>query len=92
VAVGVNCCAPRHVPALLAAAALVTDRALIAYPNGGDRWDPVSRRWLTSDGDGFDPTVVAGWADLGATWLGGCCGTSPSEIAALSAAVSRRAA
>jgi homocysteine S-methyltransferase len=91
-AVGVNCCAPRHVPALLAAAAAVTDRPLIAYPNGGDRWDPASRRWLPSDGDAFDPTVVAGWADLGATWLGGCCGTGPSEIAALSAAVRRRAA
>ncbi len=40
VAIGVNCTAPRHVPALLAAAGAATDLPRIAYPNSGDRWDP----------------------------------------------------
>ena len=40
VAVGINCTSPRHLPALLAASRAATDRPLIAYPNGGDRWDP----------------------------------------------------
>ena len=84
VAVGVNCTAPRHLPALLAAADRATDRPLIAYPNSGDRWDPGQRRWLADAGGRYDPAAVASWTALGATWLGGCCGTGPSEIATVS--------
>lgn len=84
VAVGVNCTAPRHVPALLAAARAATDLPLIAYPNGGDRWDAAARRWVGDEpGGGFDAAGEAGWASLGAGWLGGCCGTGPADIAAL---------
>ena len=88
VAVGLNCTSPRHVSALLAAARPATDRSLIAYPNGGDRWDPGGRHWVPSDDTGgFDPVAAAGWRDLGVTWLGGCCGTGPDDIAALAAAL-----
>jgi homocysteine S-methyltransferase len=88
VAVGVNCTAPRHVPALLAAARHATDKPLIAYPNDGDTWDAQDRRWVAADPGGrFDPAAVASWAGLGVTWLGGCCGTGPADIAALAAAL-----
>lgn len=83
VAVGVNCGPPRHMATLLAAASRSTHRPTIAYPNGGDIWDAVTRRWMASDGGGFDPKVVATWTTLGATWLGGCCGTRPTDIADL---------
>ena len=83
VAIGVNCGPPRHVSALLAAAAATTEMPLIAYPNGGDTWDSTARRWVPSDGDAFVPSAAAGWAGLGARWIGGCCGTGPAEIAAL---------
>jgi homocysteine S-methyltransferase len=83
VAIGINCTAPRHLPGLLAAARDATDRPLIAYPNGGDRWDAAARRWVADDGATYDPAAVASWTTLGATWLGGCCGTRPAEIAAL---------
>jgi homocysteine S-methyltransferase len=85
VAVGVNCTAPRHIPELLDTARRATDRPLIAYPNGGDRWDPGARRWVADDGGAYEAAAVASWIDFGATWLGGCCGTGPAEIAALSA-------
>ena len=92
VAVGVNCTAPRFVPSLLAAAASATDLPLIAYPNGGDRWDPVARRWVAAEAGGaYEPAAVAGWADR-ASWLGGCCGTGPNDIRALSDALAARAA
>lgn len=87
VAVGVNCTAPRHMPALLTAAREGTHRPLIAYPNGGDRWDAPSRRWVADAGGSFEPATAAAWVRHGATWLGGCCGTGPGEIAALAAIV-----
>jgi homocysteine S-methyltransferase len=89
IAIGVNCTAPRHVPGLLVRLAGVTpDLPLIAYPNGGDRWDAAARRWVAADGTGaYDPETAAGWSGLGATWLGGCCGTGPAEIARLATAV-----
>ena len=86
IAIGVNCTAPHHVPALLTAAQAVTDLPLIAYPNGGDAWDATARRWVAADADGvFNPPTVAGWASAGAIWLGGCCGTGPADIARLRA-------
>jgi homocysteine S-methyltransferase len=88
VAVGVNCTAPHLVPSLLAAAASATDRPLIAYPNRGDRWDATSRAWVPTAADrAYDPVAVASWTALGATWLGGCCGTGPADIAALAGAL-----
>ena len=88
VAVGVNCGPPRHVPALLAAAAAAApDMPLIAYPNRGDTWEAAARRWVANDGDRYDPKVVATWSMLGATWLGGCCGTGPAEIAELARSI-----
>ena len=88
VAVGVNCVAPRQGASLLAAAATATERPRVAYPNGGDRWDAAARVWVATDEAGrYDATEVASWTDLGATWLGGCCGTRPADIAALAAVI-----
>jgi len=90
VAVGVNCVPPRHVPTLLAAAATAAPATpLIAYPNGGDTWNAAARQWVANDGDRYDPRVVATWSTLGATWLGGCCGTGPAEIAELARSLAR---
>jgi homocysteine S-methyltransferase len=90
VAVGVNCTAPRFVPQLLARASVSTRRPLIAYPNSGDRWDAAARSWIADAGGTFEPDAVATWEGLGATWLGGCCGTGPTEIRALADAVATR--
>jgi homocysteine S-methyltransferase len=87
VAVGVNCTAPEHVEALLRAAAAVTEKPLVAYPNSGERYDPGSRSWR-GDSDEAD------WGELGRTWrragarlLGGCCRTGPAHVRALRAAL-----
>jgi S-methylmethionine-dependent homocysteine/selenocysteine methylase len=72
----------------LRAARAATDKPLVAYPNGGDTWDAAIRRWETADvTGGYDARAVASWTALGASWLGGCCGTGPADIAALAGAV-----
>ncbi|MFL5675448.1 MAG: homocysteine S-methyltransferase [Chloroflexota bacterium] len=87
-AVGVNCVSPRHVPALLAeAVAAAPGMPLIAYPNRGDTWKAAERVWVANDGFSYDPKVVSTWPSLGATWLGGCCGTGPAEIAELARSI-----
>jgi len=87
VAVGVNCTAPHHVRALLKIARASTELPLVAYPNRGDTWDPESRHWRTDRAGSWNPTVVASWSALGAAWLGGCCGTRPTDIQLLAAAL-----
>ena len=87
VAVGINCTAPRFVPGLLARAAAATATSLMAYPNGGDRWDASVRAWVADEGGQYDPATVTTWRQHRATWLGGCCGTRPAEIRALASAL-----
>lgn len=89
VAVGVNCTAPRFLPELLGrAGAIAGDLPLIAYPNIGDAWDAAHHVWVARDEEGtLRADVMVTWSELGAGWLGGCCGTGPAEIAALAAAL-----
>lgn len=83
IATGVNCCAPEVV---LRALTLVPDSvAGIAYPNSGERWDALTRSWA---GDAGIPTQSAReWLRAGARLVGGCCRTTPSDIARLSEAL-----
>lgn len=92
VAVGVNCTAPRHMSALLEQATAATGLPLIAYPNGGDRWDADARTWVSNGPHGPPLDEAPRWAAAGARWIGGCCGTGPSDIAALKARLAEPAA
>ncbi|WP_448639825.1 homocysteine S-methyltransferase [Geodermatophilus sp. URMC 63] len=87
VAVGVNCTDPAAVGPALAAAA-TAGVPLVAYPNSGEGWDAVARRWTGSGG--VDPAAVPGWLDAGARLVGGCCRVGPAGIAALTRAVTAR--
>ncbi|WP_409331818.1 homocysteine S-methyltransferase [Trujillonella humicola] len=80
VAVGVNCTAPSAVGPSLAAAA-VSGKPLVAYPNSGEGWDATARRWTGAGG--VDPAAVAGWTEAGARLLGGCCRVGPDAIRAI---------
>ena len=82
VAVGVNCCAPEDVlPAI--GPARETGRAVIVYPNSGERWDSGRRAWIGSSR--FSPRSAEQWLAAGARVIGGCCRVRPADIAGLAA-------
>lgn len=83
VAVGVNCCPPERVASALDLAPDGID--LVAYPNSGESWDADARRWRGSPG--IPPARAQEWIADGARLIGGCCRTSPADIADLAAAV-----
>ncbi|HEU0247382.1 MAG TPA: homocysteine S-methyltransferase [Gaiellaceae bacterium] len=86
VAVGVNCVDPGLVEPLLVRARRVTDLPLVAYPNDGRVWDAAARAWRGT-GRLADADMVRRWRDLGAGYIGGCCGTRPAAIERLAAAL-----
>ena len=87
VAVGVNCTAPRFVQDLLAAARRGTEKALLCYPNSGETWDAAARCWVEGSGvtDFVEP--ARRWYAAGARLIGGCCRTTPHDIAAIAQAL-----
>lgn len=86
VAVGVNCCDPADVPAAIATARVVTGKAVVAYPNSGERWDAARRAW--SGRPGFAAGQAERWAAAGAQIIGGCCRVRPADIAQVARALS----
>lgn len=88
VALGVNCTAPGHVGALVRAIAAATRKPIVVYPNSGEVWDAVRRRWRPAppqDAGGALAELAPGWREDGARLIGGCCRTSPADIRALRA-------
>jgi homocysteine S-methyltransferase len=81
IAVGVNCCDPHDVLPALEAAAAVTGRPLLAYPNDGSVWDAATGTWNTPATPVAWP--VAAWQRAGARLIGGCCRIGPERIARL---------
>jgi S-methylmethionine-dependent homocysteine/selenocysteine methylase len=58
-----------------------------AYANAGKIDEAVGWRRDTTLDTNLYETLARGWAERGATILGGCCGTGPQHIAALSQAL-----
>jgi methionine synthase I (cobalamin-dependent) len=85
-AVLVNCAPPEDVAAGLAQLAASATIPVGVYPHIG-RFDPPE--WLFTDE--YPPPryvdLARTWVDQGAQIVGGCCGTTPEHIAALSHAV-----
>jgi homocysteine S-methyltransferase len=88
-AVGVNCTAPQHVDELILRARSVTTKPLVVYPNSGEEWDAVGRRWVGGRRPTVDAAAARRWIEAGATIVGGCCRVSPGQIAAVAAMASQ---
>ncbi|CAK8532813.1 unnamed protein product [Lathyrus sativus] len=88
-AVGINCAPPHFIESLISKFKQLTKKAIIVYPNSGEVWDGIAKKWLPSkcfhdDDFGFNATR---WRDLGAKIIGGCCRTTPSTIQIISNAL-----
>ena len=86
-AVGVNCTAPEHVEELIGRIRAVTALPIVVYPNSGEGWDAVGRRWIQSHGVDVDRSAAIRWQACGASLIGGCCRVAPDRIAEISAAL-----
>jgi homocysteine S-methyltransferase len=79
VAVGANCCPPTVVSRVVERMPPAT--AAVVYPNSGEVWDAAARVWR---GDASATLAeVDAWVEAGARLVGGCCRTTPDDIAAL---------
>lgn len=85
-AVGVNCVRPSLVEEALQTLAQHSDLPLITYPNSGERYDATSMQW--QPGPHFDASsaTIAAWTKAGARIIGGCCRTTPEDIAGIARA------
>ncbi|MGV9773976.1 homocysteine S-methyltransferase [Streptosporangium sp. NPDC003464] len=77
IAVGVNCTAPRHIPSLIGR---IEGKPVMVYPNSGETWDAVDRRWLGLTDPVEFGAAAAGWHAAGSAFVGGCCRTTPEHI------------
>ena len=82
-AIGVNCTAPDHVEELLRAAAHVTAKPLVAYPNSGELYDATTKSWRGSQTAGDWGALARTWHSAGARLVGGCCRTGPPHVRAI---------
>jgi homocysteine S-methyltransferase len=87
IAAGVNCSEQADVLGAVQEAVAATGLPAVAYPNRGGSWDSDAKRW--SYGDALDLDLVDDWLAAGVKLIGGCCGTGPSDIAALADRVER---
>lgn len=98
-AIGVNCVPLELVSSAVDALAQATDLPLIAYPNSGETYDPASKTWgptpSSEDVEGAPAKsfveLASSWRDAGARLVGGCCRTTPRDIAAVADALTHEA-
>ena len=66
VAIGVNCTAPEHVEELIARIRAVSSLPIAVYPNSGEGWDAVARRWTGTGAGRVDGEAAVRWRSAGA--------------------------
>jgi homocysteine S-methyltransferase len=87
VATGVNCTAPEHVDELIERIRSVSSLPIAVYPNSGEGWDAVARRWTGTGAGRVDGEAAVRWRSAGALLIGGCCRVSPNQVGAMGQAL-----
>lgn len=83
-AIGLNCgVGPGHMTQIYEKANLNTDKYLVALPNAGYPKRIRSRQMIFDDNCSYFADKLSDLSDYGIDILGGCCGTNPSFIKAI---------
>ena len=82
-AIGLNCTAPQYVEELIRAIRSETAKPIVVYPNSGEHYDTSDQSWHGAAED-FGRAAHR-WRSAGARLIGGCCRTTPREIAEIAA-------
>ena len=83
-AVGLNCTPPQYATALIGRIRdAAPGKAVIAYPNSGETWDPDTGNWYGTASPVDYATAAGEWVSAGARIVGGCCRTGPDHIRAM---------
>jgi len=82
VAVGVNCTQLENIEPALKTLRAAVDIPLIVYPNSGDKYDPITKTWQPQANQPKLAELAPSWVTAGAKVIGGCCRTTPADIAA----------
>jgi homocysteine S-methyltransferase len=77
VAVGINCTPPSYVKSLISH---LSACPIVVYPNSGETWDAENHRWLGLADPMEFGAAAREWRDAGASFIGGCCRTTPEHI------------
>jgi homocysteine S-methyltransferase len=88
VAVGVNCTTLENIAPALTTLKAAVAVPLIVYPNSGDQYDPVTKTWQATHMSHQFASFVPQWLAAGARIIGGCCRTTPKDIATVARALS----
>jgi homocysteine S-methyltransferase len=85
VAMGINCVDPALVTPLIRTMASATEKPIVVYPNSGEVWNAAAHCW---EGTATRFTsYLDEWMDAGASWIGGCCRTTPEDIRVVRAVI-----
>ena len=80
-AVGVNCTSPKYIPSLIHEAKKGTTKPVLVYPNSGEKYDASRHDWDGRPIYGSFSEETKEWFKAGARLIGGCCRTTPKDIA-----------
>mmetsp|Transcript_795 Transcript_795/g.2053 ORF Transcript_795/g.2053 Transcript_795/m.2053 type:complete len:358 (+) Transcript_795:88-1161(+) len=88
-AVGTNCVSPSVVFSVLSEVAKACPSIpLLCYPNSGEVWDAVGRKWLPATSGTSLLSALPTWSSLGPLFIGGCCRVDAALLARIAAQLS----
>jgi homocysteine S-methyltransferase len=79
-ALGVNCTPPEYLGELLQRMRERTEKPLLAYPNSGQLYDPLTKQWTGARTHVQFGEYARAWYAAGARLIGGCCRSTPEDI------------